>query len=101
MPNVMATLPKIGGASVQRPQSLADAQWPDAKAVEITWGAPNWSTDLSRQWAEVHHIAAFWRLLRPIFTASRVQHVSDLHLKFALSQRHAWKYGRHPIYDGW
>jgi len=29
-----------------------------------------------------------------------VQHVSDLHLKFALRQHHVWKYGRHPVCDG-
>ena len=38
-----------------------------------------------------------WRLfvdfLRPAFLASRVQHVSDLHPKFALRPHHAWKYG--------
>jgi len=39
-----------------------------------------------------------WRLatfLHPVFTASRVQQVSDLHLKFALRLHHVWKYGRH------
>jgi len=30
--------------------------------------------------------------LRPVFSASRVQHVSDLHLKFALRPHHVWKY---------
>jgi len=43
-----------------------------------------------------------WRILatflRPAFLASRVQQVSDLHLKFALRPHHVWKYGRHPIY---
>jgi len=34
------------------------------------------------------------------FPASHVQHVSDLHLKFALKPHHVWKYGRHPICDG-
>jgi len=36
-------------------------------------------------------------------SVSRVQHVSesDLHLKFALRPNPVWKYGRHPIYDGW
>jgi len=29
-----------------------------------------------------------------------VQHVSDLHLKFALRPDHVWKYGRHPFCDG-
>jgi len=29
-----------------------------------------------------------------------MQHVSDLHLRFA-RPHHVWKYGRHPICDGW
>jgi len=41
-----------------------------------------------------------WRIfgdfLHPVFSASRVQHVSDLHLKFALGPHHVSKYGRHP-----
>jgi len=45
-----------------------------------------------------------WRFLatflRPVFSASHVQHVSDLHLKFALRPHHVWKYDRHPICDG-
>jgi len=39
--------------------------------------------------------------LRPVFSASRLQQVSDLHLKFALRPHHVWKYGRHPICCGW
>jgi len=39
--------------------------------------------------------------LRPVFTASRVQHVSDLHPKLAPRPHHVWKYGKHPIFDGW
>ena len=46
-----------------------------------------------------------WRFLatflRPAFLPSRVQQVSDLHLKFALKPHHVWKYGRHPIYGRW
>jgi len=43
-----------------------------------------------------------WRLFCIIyFSVSRVQHVSDLHLKFALRPHHMLKYGRHPICDGW
>ena len=46
-----------------------------------------------------------WRFLAtvlcPVFSASCVQQVSDLHLKFALRPHHVWKYGRHPIYGGW
>ena len=32
------------------------------------------------------------------FSASRVQHISDMHSKFALPH-YVWKYGRHPICD--
>ena len=44
-----------------------------------------------------------WRFLatflRPVFSASRMQHISDLHSKFALRPHHVRKYGRHPISD--
>ena len=48
MPNVMAALSNIYGALCLTPQSLADAYYltavqyrcQDAKAVEISWGAP-------------------------------------------------------------
>jgi len=39
----------------------------------------------------------FWRLLGPAFAASRVQHISDLHCKFALGPHRVSKYGRHLI----
>jgi len=43
-----------------------------------------------------------WRFLasflRPVFAASRVQHISDLHSKFALRPHHVWKY---PICSRW
>jgi len=39
--------------------------------------------------------------LRPVFPASRVQHISDLHSKFALGPHHVRKYGRHPICGCW
>jgi len=38
---------------------------------------------------------------RPVLLASHMQHVSDLHLKFALRPHHVWKYGRHPACDSW
>jgi len=38
--------------------------------------------------------------LRAAFPASRMQHVSDLHPKFALEPHRVWKYGRHSICDG-
>jgi len=43
----------------------------------------------------------FGDFLRPVFPASRAQHVSDLHSKFVLRPHHVWKYGRHPISDRW
>ena len=46
-----------------------------------------------------------WRqngdFLHTVFSASRVQHISDMHSKFTLRPHHVWKYGRHPIYDRW
>jgi len=41
----------------------------------------------------------FSSFLRPVFSASHVQHNSDLHSKFALRPHYVWKYGRHPISD--
>ena len=35
--------------------------------------------------------------LCPVFAASRVQRISDLHSKFALRPHHVPKYGKHPI----
>jgi len=40
-----------------------------------------------------------WRFLRPLFSASSVQRISDMHSKFALRPHYVWKYGRHPISD--
>ena len=144
MPNVMVALPNIGGALCSTPQSLADAHYKmpcsnPAKTrnpLKFAGVPPNYRIDLSRQWAEVHHIMRTWRthccltiffpivdtclscediarqscamvprwrflatFLRPIFAASHVQHVSDLHLKFALRPHHLCKYGRHPLCD--
>jgi len=46
-----------------------------------------------------------WRFLatflRPVFSASPVPHISDMHSKFALRPHHVWKYGRHPISGRW
>ena len=41
-----------------------------------------------------------WRFLTTftsVFSASRVQHISELRSKFALRPHHVWKYGRHPM----
>jgi len=37
--------------------------------------------------------------LRPLFSASLLYHISDMHSKFALRPHHVWKYGKHPISD--
>jgi len=42
----------------------------------------------------------FGDFFRPVFSTSRVQHISDMHSKFELRPHHAWKYGRHPVCDG-
>jgi len=42
-------------------------------------------------------MAIFGDFLRPIFSASSAQQVSDLHSKFALGPHYV--YGRHPISD--
>ena len=51
--------------------------------------------------AMVHRWRFFGDFLHPAFPASRVQHVSDLHPKFTVRPHHVWKYGRHPVCDGW
>jgi len=42
-----------------------------------------------------------WRFFASCISASRLQHISDMHSKFALRPHHVWKYGRHAICDGW
>ena len=42
-------------------------------------------------------MAIFGDFLRRVFSANRVQYISDLHSKFALRPHHVWKYGRHPL----
>jgi len=50
-------------------------------------------------------MVARWRLfgdfLRVVFAASRAQHISDLHSKFALRPHQVPKYGRHPVCGRW
>jgi len=46
-------------------------------------------------------MAIFGDFLRPVFPASRAQHVLDLRSKFTLGPHHVPKYGRHPISDCW
>jgi len=63
MPNLMVALPNTGGALCSTPQTWLTpttrcraVTLPRRKTVEICRGAPNSRTDLSRKWAEVHHI---------------------------------------------
>jgi len=39
--------------------------------------------------------------LRHVFLASCMQHISDLHSKFALRPYHVWKYGRLSVCNCW
>jgi len=56
--------------------------------------------DIARQiCAMVRRWRFFAQFLRPVFSAIRVQHISDMHSKFALTPHHVPKYGRHPISD--
>jgi len=52
-------------------------------------------------YATVHRWRFFESFLHPVFPASRVQHNSHMHSKFALRPHHVWKYGRHAISDCW
>ena len=54
---------------------------------------PTHFTSLVRRWR------IFASFLRLVFSASSVQHISNLHSKCALRPHHVWKYGRHPISD--
>jgi len=53
--------------------------------------------DTARQSCAIVHRWRFFCVL--YFSASRTQHISDVHSKFALRPHHVWKYGRHPISD--
>jgi len=37
----------------------------------------------------------------PVFSASRMQHISDMHSKSTLRPHHVWKYGRYPVAKRW
>ena len=127
MPNVMAALANIGGALCSTPQSwnlqwcLKLANWSQPLVgrsspycgdmwrtyCSLTCFFPSVDTcltceDIARQSCAM---VPRWRFLatflRPVFSASRLQQVSDLHLKFAQRPHNVWKYGRHPICGGW
>jgi len=144
MPNVMATLPNIGGALCSMLQSVLTptTRVPCSNTAKTRKplkfaGVPQTTGSISAAsgpkftilWGHVEEILVLnrfflivdmclncedtagqscamvprWRFfddfLRPVFAASRVQQVSDLHPKFALRPHHVWKLGRHPICD--
>jgi len=58
--------------------------------------------DIARQsWAMVSRWRFLATFLCPVFSASRVQHISDLHSKFALRPHQVSKYGGHPMCGRW
>jgi len=57
--------------------------------------------DIARQSCAMVSRWLFGDFLGPAFPASRAQHVSDLHSKFALGPHHVLKYGRHPMCSRW
>ena len=53
--------------------------------------------DIARQiCAMVPRWRIFGDFLGLAFPASHLQHISDMHSKFALRPHHVWKYDRHP-----
>jgi len=136
MPNVMATLPNIGGALCSTPQSLLTPttrvpcsntaktrnplkftgvpqtrqQISAASGSKLPYYQNTFNNffsdtclsceDIVRQSCTmVPRWPIFGDFLGPAFPASHVQHISDMHSKFALRPHHVWKYGRHPISD--
>jgi len=58
--------------------------------------------DIARQSCEmVRRWRVFASFLHPVFSVSCMQHISDMHSKFALRPHYVWKYGRHPMSDRW
>jgi len=59
--------------------------------------------DIARQsCVMVPRCRIFGDFLGPAFPVSHVQHISDLHSKFALRRpHHVWKYGRHAVSNCW
>jgi len=49
--------------------------------------------------AMVRRRRIFGEFLGPAFPVSHVQHISEMHSKFALRPHHVSKYGRHPVCD--
>ena len=60
------------------------------------------STYASAAKIQPNKVVRWWQnddFLPPVFSASSVQHISDMHSKFALRPHHVLKYDKHPISD--
>jgi len=104
MPNVMAALLNTGGALCSTPQFGYALTLPRRETCSYLLGCPKLMKrclsceDIAQQSCAMGRRCRFFAsFLRPVFPASRVQHISDLQSKFALEPHHVWKYGRHPI----
>jgi len=139
MPNVTATRPNTGGASVECywaaerrrcseeakmrnplnfagvPQTRQPISAINGRKFTILWWHVE-ETLLFKKfcfWLSIHALVAKyiaqqscamvrrWRIFACSISASRMQHISQLHSKFAQRPHHVWKYGRHPIWDRW
>ena len=81
-------------ANAQRDGRPAEYRWRPLFNAAV-WLTPTSSVPCSNA-AKTRFFASF---LCPVFPASRVQSISDLHSKFALRPHHVWMYGRHRVCD--
>jgi len=88
-------LPRLG--SVTARQSSSERQ---PNYVALNRARHLCSAGRPSRWA-LAHISSLWSpyvIGLTIYIYGRpMQHISDLHSKFALRPHHVWKYGRHPI----
>ena len=143
MPNVMATLPNIGGAFCQRrkvwltpaagvpccnaaktrnllkfagvPQTHQQISAASGPKFTILWGRAGEILLFNKFFFRLSICALVcediaWQSLRwcaygiflcPVFPVNRMQHISDMHSKFALRPHHVRMYGIQTISDRW
>ena len=80
MPNVMAALPNIGGALCSTPQHVGEVSVFNKFFFRLSIHAlaAKIQPDKVVRWCQNGDF------LHPVFSASRMQHISDMHSKFAL-----------------
>jgi len=99
--------PKLGNQSqplVGQSSPYCEDMWRRGHVEEILLFNQFLQLSIHASVAELEPDKVVWwcadgRFLHPVFSVSRMQHISDLHSKFALRPHHMWKYGRHPICD--